>query len=94
MKINYYKVSNSLIAKHLVKSNYIRMLLEQMKVMLDLNWEQIKYTLIYVVVCAFSEKMISKKVFTCHSSSCSSRYKISLLSERIVKAELMRLEEI
>ena len=44
MKINYYKVSNSLIAKHLVKSNYIRMLLEQMKVMLDLNWEKIKYT--------------------------------------------------
>ena len=59
-----------------------------MKVMLDLNWEKIiKYTLVYVLVCAFSKKMISKKVFTCHSSSCSSRYKISLLSERIVKAE-------
>ena len=60
MKINYYKISNSLIAKHLVKSNYIRMLLEQMKVMLDLNWEKIKYTLVYVLVCAFSEKMIRK----------------------------------
>lgn len=36
------------------------MLLDQMKVMLDLNWEKIKYTLDYVLVCAFSEKMIRK----------------------------------
>lgn len=36
------------------------MLLDQMKVMLDLNWEKIKYTLVYVLVCAFSEKMIRK----------------------------------
>ena len=31
------------------------MLLEQMKVMLDLNWEKIKYTLVYVLVCEFSK---------------------------------------